>query len=198
MSQTPSTPWQEGNPERRRLSEAKIRYVNNYLTPLAAVIVVPGLIVAPLPLIAKIVGGVLITYSVLLNYLTVYVIERDARFIGALRVGSNYTVNIFLLWLLYVAWPVTWILLLLMSLGIAVYQNRRDSFQASLALSLMLLVVHWNFGESSLWGWALVATEMVTIVLFNLFVNGLLQMRAVEEDDPDPEPGSGAEEGNSA
>ena len=61
MSQTPSIPWQEGDAERRRLSDAKIRYVNNLLTPLAVVIVVPGLIVAPLPLIAAIVGWVLIT-----------------------------------------------------------------------------------------------------------------------------------------
>ena len=198
MSQTPTTPWQEGGSERRRLSEAKIRYVNNLLTPLAVVIVVPALIVNPLPLIAAIVGWVLITYSVLINYLTVYVIHRDARFIGALRVGSNYTVNIILLWLLYGVWPVAWVLLLLMSLGIAVYQQRRDSFQASLALSMMLLVVHWNFGDTTLWGWTLAATEVTTIVLFNLFVNGLLQMRAVEEKDQGPEQGNGAEEGHSA
>ena len=187
MSQTPSTPWQTGGAERRRLSDAKIRYVNNHLTPLAVVIVVPGLIVVPLPLIATIVGWVLITYSVLINYLTVYVIHRDARFIGALRVGSNYTVNIILLWLLYAEWPVAWLLLLLMSFGIAVYQQRRDAFQASLALSMMLLVVHWNFGDNSLWGWTLAASEVTIIVLVNLFVNGLLQMSAVEETDQDQE-----------
>lgn len=190
MSQTPSTPWQTGGAERRRLSDAKIRYVNNHLTPLAVVIVVPGLIVVPLPLIATIVGWVLITYSVLINYLTVYVIHRDARFIGALRVGSNYTVNIILLWLLYAEWPVAWLLLLLMSFGIAVYQQRRDAFQASLALSMMLLVVHWNFGDNSLAGWTLVATEVSIIVLVNLFVNGLLQMKAVEEIDQALEEGS--------
>ncbi len=194
MSQTPSTPWKEGDPDRRRLSDQKIRYVNNHLTPLAVVIVVPGLIVTPLPLIAAIVGWVLITYSVLINYLTVYLMDRNARFIGSLRVGSNYTVNIILLWLLYAEWPVVWVLLLLMSLGIAVYQHRRDSFLASLTLGTMLLVVHWNFGENSLWGWALVLTEFTIIVLFNLFVNGLLQMEAVEGNGQ----GSGAEEGSPA
>ena len=194
MSQTPSTPWKVGDPERRRLSEQKIRYVNNHLTPLAVVIVVPGLIVTPLPLIAAIVGWVLITYSVLINYLTVYLMDRNARFIGSLRVGSNYTVNIILLWLLYAEWPVVWVLLLLMSLGIAVYQHRRDSFLASLAFSMMLLVVHWNFGDNSLWGWSLAATEVIIIVLFNLFVNGLLRMEAVEGNGQ----GSGAEEGSPA
>ncbi|MEE8160447.1 MAG: hypothetical protein V3T61_02295 [Acidobacteriota bacterium] len=194
MSQTPSTPWKAGDPERRRLSEQKIRYVNNHLTPLAVVIVVPGLIVTPLPLIAAIVGWVLITYSVLINYLTVYLMDRNARFIGSLRVGSNYTVNIILLWLLYAEWPVVWVLLLLMSLGIAVYQHRRDSFLASLAFSMMLLVVHWNFGDNSLWGWSLAVTEVTIMVLLNLFVNGLLQMEAVEGNGQ----GSGAQEGSPA
>ena len=80
------------------MSPEKLRLVNNHLTPLAAFIVVPGLIVAPLPKLAVALGGILITFSVSLNYLSIRLSKRKTRLIGTLRVGSNYSVNIFLLW----------------------------------------------------------------------------------------------------
>ncbi|MDA2925280.1 hypothetical protein MYX65_11650 [Acidobacteria bacterium AH-259-L09] len=170
------------------VSTEKLRHVNNHLTPLAVLIVVPGLIVVPLPKLAVVVGGILIAYSVSINYLSIYLVKRDIRFIATVRVGSNYSVNIFLLWLLYSTWPPVWTLLLLMSIGVAVYQNRRDSFLCSLTLAWVLLVVHWSFGVHSLQAWAIVGVEASIIILFSLFVNGLLeatperQEMLVEED----------------
>lgn len=40
--------------DRRGMTEAKLRHVNDHLTPLAAIIVIPGLLVAPLPTRAKV------------------------------------------------------------------------------------------------------------------------------------------------
>ncbi|MDA2933113.1 hypothetical protein MYX82_02090 [Acidobacteria bacterium AH-259-D05] len=175
MTQEDSVNVWEGK-ERRHMSAEKLRHVNDHLTPLAALIVVPGLLVAPLPALAAIVGGILIAFSVFINYLSIYLMKRDVRFIGTIRVGSNYVVNIFLSWLLYAAWPLVWMLLLLMSIGVAVYQSRRDSLVAGWAIALMLVAVHWNYGGESLQDWTMVGIKASIIILFNLFVNGLLRI----------------------
>lgn len=158
------------------MTAQNLRHVNDYLTPLAALIVLPGLLVTALPLPAVIVGGALIACSVLVNYLSILLVKFDIRLVGKLRVGSNYVVNIFLLWLLYRSWPLVWSLLLLMSLGLAVYQTRRDSFLSGLALIAMLLAVHWSYGGHSLEDWAIVGVKASMIIVLNLFVNGLLEV----------------------
>jgi hypothetical protein len=164
--------------ERRGLSEDKLRHVNDHLTPLAAIIVLPGLLVANLPMRSAVVAGALIVLSVVLNYTFMYLARGDkARFFGSIRVVTNYVVNILLLWLLYAAWSPVWLLLLLMSIGVAVYQNRRDSFLAGLAFALMLLVVHWNFGEQSVMAWTEAGVKASMVMLLNLYVNGLQKRR---------------------
>lgn len=162
--------------DRRGLSEDKLRHVNDHLTPLAAIIVLPGLLVANLPMRDAVIAGALIILSVILNYTLMYLAKGNkARFFGSIRVVVNYVVNIVLSWLLYAVWSPVWLLLLLMSIGVAVYQNRRDSFLAGLAFTLMLLVVHWNFGEHSLMAWTEVAVKASMVMLLNLYVNGLLR-----------------------
>ena len=158
------------------MSAEKFRHVNNHLTPLAALIVVPGLFVAPLPKLMVISSGILIAYSVFINYLSMYLLKRNISLIGSIRVVSNYAVNICLLWLLYSAWPLVWVLFLLMSIGVALYQSRRDSLLGAGAIALMLLAVHWNFGGDSLQDWAIVGVKASIIILLNLFVNSLLSM----------------------
>jgi len=158
------------------MSAEKFRQVNNYLTPLAVLIVVPGLLVAPLPKLVVISSGILIAYSVFINYLSLYLLKRNIRLIGSIRVVSNYVVNIFLSWLLYAAWPLVWVLFLLMSIGVALYQSRRDSLVAGAAIALMLLVVHWSYGGDSLQDWAIVGVKASIIILLNLFVNSLSSM----------------------
>jgi hypothetical protein len=158
------------------MSAEKLRHVNNHLTPLAVLIVVPGLLVAPLPKLVVISSGILIAYSVFINYLSLYLLKRNIRLIGSIRVGSNYAVNICLLWLLYSAWPLVWVLFLLMSIGVALYQSRRDSLLAGAAIALMLLAVHWSFGGDSLQDWAIVGVKASIIILLNLFVNNLVNM----------------------
>jgi hypothetical protein len=165
----------QGSMKMNRISPEKLRHVNNHLTPLAALIVVPGLVVASLSGTVVIVGVILITYSVCINYLSIILANRNLRLLSSIRVGSNYSVNIILLWLLYSAWPMAWVLLLLMSTGIALYQSRRDSLLSSTALALMLLAVHWNFGSHSLQEWTATGVKASIIILFNLFVNGLLK-----------------------
>ncbi len=163
------------------MSAEKLRHVNNHLTPLAVLIVVPGLLVAPLPKLVFISSGILIAYSVFINYLSIYLLKRNIRLIGSIRVGSNYAVNICLLWLLYLAWPLVWVLFLLMSVGVALYQSRRDSLLGAGAIALMLLAVHWSFGGDSLQDWAIVGVEASIIILLNLFVNSLLSMSSRPE-----------------
>ena len=166
-------------PERRGLSERMLHHVNDHLTPLAAIIVIPGILVAPLPIRGAVVAGILIFLSVVVNYVSVYLMKgKSARFIGSIRVGTNYVVNIFLSWLLYAAWGPVWLLLLLMSIGVAVYQTRRDSLIAALAIALMLLAVHWNFGDHSVLAWTEVGVKASIIILLNLFVNGLMRIQS--------------------
>ena len=49
--------------DRRGMTEAKLRHVNDHLTPLAAIIVIPGLLVAPLPTRAKVAAGIRSLFS---------------------------------------------------------------------------------------------------------------------------------------
>ena len=172
--------------DRRGMSEAKLRHVNDHLTPLAAIIVVPGILASilasTLPTRAAVVAGVLIASSVIINYVSIWVMKYDVRFIGSIRVSINYIVNIFLSWLLYAAWSPVWLLLLLMSIGVAVYQKRRDSMIAGLAIAIMLLTVHWNYGEQSLLAWTGAGVKAAIIILFNLFVNGLMRIHSQIEE----------------
>ena len=158
------------------MSVETFRHVNNHLTPLAVLIVVPGLLVAPLPKLVVISSGILIAYSVFINYLSLYLLKRNIRLIGSIRVGSNYAVNICLSWFLYSAWPLVWVLFLLMSIGVGLYQSRRDSLVGGTAIALMLLAVHWSFGGDSLQDWAIVGVKASIIILLNLFVNNLVNM----------------------
>ena len=162
--------------ERRGISERTLHHVNAHLTPLAAIIVIPGLLVAPLPMRAAVVAVILIVFSVVVNCVSMYLMKGNrARLVGGIRVATNYVVNIFLSWLLYAAWSPVW-LLLLTSIGVAVYQSRRDSLVTGLAIALMLLAVHWNFGESSMLAWTEAGVKASIIILFNLFVNGLMRL----------------------
>jgi hypothetical protein len=162
--------------ERRGLSEGKLRHVNEHLTPLAAIIVIPGLLVTDLPMSSAVAAGSLIILSVIVNYILMYLAKGSrARFIGSVRVVINYVANIILSWLLYADWSPVWLLLLLMSIGVAVYQPRRDSLLAGLAFAMMLVVVHWNFGEQSLLAWSEVGVKASMLILLSLYVNGLVK-----------------------
>jgi len=162
--------------ERRGLSEEKLRHVNDHLTPLAAIIVIPGLLVAGLPMRAAIIAASLIVMSVVVNYTLMYLARGDkTRFYGSIRVVINYVVNIILSWLLYAVWGPVWLLMLLMSIGVAIYQKRKDSLMAGLAFALMLLVIHWNFGEQSLVAWTEAGVKAAILILVNLYVNGLVK-----------------------
>ena len=175
MHEQVETPRYKGY-ERRGLSETKQRHVNDHLTPLAAIIVIPGLFVAKLPMLETMLAGSLILVSVAINYLLMFLAKAEkARFFGSIRVTSNYIVNIVLLWMLYAAWPPVWLLLLLMSIGVAIYQPRKDSLRTSVAFSLMLIVVHMIFGEQSSTAWIEVGVMSWMIVLMNLYVNGLVR-----------------------
>jgi hypothetical protein len=180
MQEQINTPGYKGY-ERRGLSEHKQRHVHDHLTPLAAIIVVPGLLVANLPMFDALLAGGLICVSVVMNYLLMYMGKAEkARFYGSVRVTSNYVVNVGLLWLLYAAWPPVWLLLLLMSIGVAIYQPRRGSFRTSIAFALMLVTVHWVFGEHSLAAWTQVGVIASMLILLNLYVNGLVHRPAVQ------------------
>jgi len=158
------------------LSEKKQRHVHDHLTPLAAIIVVPGLFAANLSQREIILAGSLIVFSVIINYTLMYMAKGEkARFFGSIKVPTNYVVNILLLWLLYAAWPPVWLLLLLTSIGVAIYQPRKDSFLAAIALALMLVVVHWMFGEQTMQAWTQAGVMASMLVLLNMYVNGLVK-----------------------
>jgi heme A synthase len=148
-----------------------LQHVNRHLTPLAVLIVAPGLMVGPLGRTQALLGAELLAYAVLMNVLTVR-LERFTQ----LRVVSNYVVNIVLVWLLHRYWPVVWLLLLLMAVGPALYQDRRDAVLTGIAIAGLLLAVHALTGARSPAAWADAGVKASAIVVFSTFVNGLRRL----------------------
>jgi len=155
------------------ISSEKIHHVHDHLTPLAIILVVPGLIVADIPQTHQVAAAGLLIYSILLNTWTARGDKDRLVSYGRFRVASNYVVNIVLLWILYAAWPLSWLLMLLMGAGVAVYQKRERAFGSSLAFAAMLLAIHGIFGDTTLFGWVSAATKAGVLVMFTLFINGL-------------------------
>lgn len=151
----------------------RFRHVNDHLTPLAAVVVVPGLFVAPLSRFHILLGAGLLVYSILMNYLSIFLLRRDVEMVGKFRVISNYVVNIALVLVLYKVWPTVWLLLLLMSVGPALYQDRRDAMLTGVAVAALFLVVHGLWGTHSAGAWAEAVVKAYAIVAFSLFVSGV-------------------------
>ena len=160
------------------IMQKKIIHVNDHLTPLAILIVVPGLLVAQMPLSVRVCGGILIIWSLTVNYVTANVLGHHSGALAKFRVGSNYVVNIALLWMLYVPWPIIWTLFLLTAYGLAVYQSRRDALRSAVMIALLLLVVHGAMGVWSIAEWVLVGIKAAIIVISAPFVNGLLALAA--------------------
>lgn len=153
----------------------RVRHVHSHLTPLAILAVAPGLMFTPLPERHRVVGAVLFFYAIMMNYLSMYLIanNRSVENIAKLRVVSNYVTNIGLACILYRTWPMVWLLLLMMSIGPAIYQPRKEAMGSSAAVAMMLLAVHHFFGETGLGPWLEVSAKAGAVVLLGLFVNGL-------------------------
>ncbi|MFH1725216.1 MAG: hypothetical protein ABII00_11435 [Elusimicrobiota bacterium] len=160
--------------EKEKASYERFKHVNNHLTPLAILVVVPGLFVASLSKFAVIVCAALIGYSVFMNYMSIFMLQRNIGLIGKIRVVSNYVVNICLIWLLYAAWPPIWLLLLLMAIGPALYQSRRDASITGAAVGVFLLVAHGVLGEYTAMSWAVAGVKACSIFILSLFVSGLV------------------------
>ena len=158
------------------LTAEKLRHVNNHLTPLAVLVVVPGLLVARLSRLEILLSVGLLAYAVLTNALVTVLLQRNVELLTKLRVISNYVVNIALVLLLYRVWPSIWLVLLLMSVGPALYQSRRDATLTGVAVAALLLVVHGAFGTYSAVAWADAGVKASTIVVLSLFVSGLAGM----------------------
>jgi hypothetical protein len=155
------------------MTESRLRHVNDHLTPLAVVVVVPGLFVVSLSKFVAVLCVGLLMYAVIVNHVSVAYFGRGPERVAKLRVVSNYVVNIAFIWFLYAGWPVVWLLLLLMAIGPASYQRRRDALWTAVAVAAFLLVIHGLRGSSSPAAWVSVGVEACTILILSLFVSGL-------------------------
>lgn len=149
------------------------RHVNNHLTPLAILVVVPGLLVVRLSGFELLLSVALLAYAILTNYLSVALLRGDVQRLAKFRVVSNYVVNVALVLLLYRVWSPIWLVLLLMAVGPALYQTRRDATLTGIAVAAVLLVVQGAFGTYSAVAWADAGVKAFAIVMFSLFVSGL-------------------------
>jgi hypothetical protein len=155
------------------LTPEKFRHVNDHLTPLAVLVVLPGVLLAALSRADVWLSVGLLAYAVLMNYVSVLVPSRNVQRLAKFRVGSNYVVNVALVWMLYRVWPSVWLLLLLMSVGPALYQSRRDATLTGVAVAVLLLAIHALSGTHSALAWAEAGVKACAIVVFSLFVSGL-------------------------
>jgi hypothetical protein len=155
------------------MTENRLRHVNDHLTPLAVVVVVPGLFVVSLSKLVAILSVGLLAYAVIVNHASVAFFGRSPERVAKLRVVSNYVVNIALVWLLYAGWPAIWLLLLLMAVGPASYLRWRDALWTGIAVAAFLFVIHGLLGSQSMAAWASVGVEACAIVILSLFVSGL-------------------------
>lgn len=158
----------------------RFRHVNNHLTPLAVLVVVPGLVVAGLPRVRALLSLGLLVYSVLVNYLSVLWLGQRVEKVAKFRVVSNYLVNIALVWLLYTSWPAIWLVLLLMAVGPALYQSRRDAALTGVAVAMLLLAVHGLLGDYSVLAWADAGVKACAIVVLSLFVSAIPAAASLE------------------
>lgn len=58
------------------------------------------------------------------------------------------------MWTLYRVWPSVWLPRLLMSIGPALYQSRRDATLTGVAVAVLLLAIHALSGTHSAIAWA--------------------------------------------
>jgi hypothetical protein len=157
------------------ISIERVHHVHNHLTPLAVILIVPGLFVAELSRqhVAFVAG--LLCLSLLINSWSAMRAGRSAKShaIGKARVISNYAINILLLWLLYKPWPSVWLLLLLTASGAAVYQQRWRARNSALGCSALLATVHAVYGAPGVQGWVETVVRIGVIIAFTLFINGI-------------------------
>lgn len=161
-----------------RLTLERIRRVNDHLTPLGVLVVAPGLMFAPLSAGPRALAMALFLLSLAVNLGSIKFLRRDVDRYGKARVAGNYVASAGLVCLLYRAWPTVWVLLLLMSLGPATYQSRRDTLKSSAAVAALLCAAQFFYGEPTLAAWMEAGVKAAVIVLSAMFVNGVAEAPA--------------------
>lgn len=147
-----------------------------YLTPLAILLVLLGVIAGDPD---SVTGGLcimIVLMSSLMNVASVILMKQSPAQvikIRNLRVGLNYVANFFLLYLLLPLWPEIWLLILLMTIGTAIYSSFGGTFIHCLVFSAVLISISYFLGEMT--GIKVWQTGMHCLVLLFIgpFINRL-------------------------
>jgi len=120
--------------------DKKIKQVNLYLTPLAAVLIIFAVLISNADPISSTIGLGLVLFSIFFNNLTASTDERKAKIVVPLRVFTNLLINVLLVYVFILYWTPIWLLFVLSSLGVAFYSNFLKTFVISLFFAITLVV----------------------------------------------------------
>jgi hypothetical protein len=161
--------------------EEKLALVSRYATPMAAILIGAGLIFAPLDPTPRLVGAVLLAFSLLLNVFFVPCVARLADGardkLAKSRATINLWINIVLIYLLGRAWSPIWLLLVLSSVATAIYGTRQRALVTASFLSGVVVLINLLHQLFTPEDWALVAVKAAFIFLSALMVNDLTHPR---------------------
>jgi hypothetical protein len=151
--------------------------VNRYATPLAILLVSMGIVLSSPPSPLREIAVGLLLFSVAFNLLTIRFI-RSGNIPGLLgtRLTINLAVNVVLVYVLGRDWAPIWLLLPLTPMAMALYDSRRATLGASLAVSAALLIIQAARGPSAPVEWGQVVAYSAFTILISLLLNELAQL----------------------
>jgi hypothetical protein len=151
--------------------------VGRYATPLAALLVVTGLVLSPMEPGARKTGFFLMGFSLLFNLFFVPLSGRLSEQARALlaksRATLNLWINVVLVLLLQRVWPPIWLLLTLSSVGTAIYGTRQRTLITAVFLSAILAGINVTLRLNTPIDWGLVLSKAAFIIFASLMINDL-------------------------
>ncbi|MBI5208437.1 MAG: hypothetical protein HY927_00525 [Elusimicrobia bacterium] len=151
--------------------------VNRYMTPFAAILVLSGAALSPVPMKASAAACAILVLTWVMNNATHRLVARYPEKMTAIRDGrvvANYIIDLGLIWLFMPYWPSIWLLFLLTIIAIGAYEEKRTVIQHAALLTAMLFIVSYARGVGSLTHWGDVGVRCATLWFTGLFTNRLV------------------------
>lgn len=156
-----------------------VKLINKYFTPFALFLILSAAFVSPADRTTVLIAIALFLISIFFNLFTVRLIDakhRNIKFIGNVRVISNFVIDIVIVWLLIGMWGPLWLLFVLTPVAGAIYYDRKKSFFIAIISASTLLTIYFFRGLEGWVGWGQAVTHAGFIVLITMFVSSLCRI----------------------